>query len=99
MSSSIRNWDIRFFGGNGLSEEVARIALYHHERIDGSGYPHHLEGRGIPLYARIVAISDFYDAITNDRIYRKRMTPENAYREIIRTTSNPSGRGGWWRSS
>ena len=74
--------------GNGLSEEVARIALYHHERIDGSGYPHHLEGKGIPLYARIVAISDFYDAITNDRIYRKRMTPENAYREIIRTASN-----------
>jgi len=74
--------------GNGLSEDVARIALYHHERIDGSGYPHHLDGRAIPLYARIVAVADFYDAITNDRIYRRKMSPENAYREVIRTASN-----------
>ena len=74
--------------GAGFSEDVARIALYHHERIDGSGYPHHLEGREIPPFARVVAIADFYDAISNNRIYRRRMTPDDAYREIIKTSTN-----------
>ncbi len=74
--------------GAGFGEDVAKIALYHHERIDGSGYPHHLEGREIPAYARVVAIADFYDAISNNRIYRKRMTPDDAYREIIKTSTN-----------
>lgn len=74
--------------GAGFSENVARIALYHHERIDGSGYPHHLEAHDIPLFARVVAIADFYDAISNNRIYRKAMTPDNAYREVIKTSTN-----------
>ena len=74
--------------GAGFDEDVARIALYHHERIDGSGYPHHLEGREIPQYARIVAIADFYDAISNNRIYRRQMTPDDASREIIKTSTN-----------
>jgi putative nucleotidyltransferase with HDIG domain len=74
--------------GAGFDEDVARIALYHHERIDGSGYPHHLEGKAIPLFARVVAIADFYDAISNNRIYRRRMTPDDAYREIIKTSTN-----------
>ena len=72
----------------GFSEDIARIALHHHERVDGSGYPQHLEGRTIPLFARTVAIADIYDAISNDRIYRRRMTPDQVYREILRTTSN-----------
>lgn len=46
------------------------IALSHHERWDGTGYPHQLSGHDIPLAARIVAIADFFDALTHDRPYR-----------------------------
>lgn len=46
------------------------IAYYHHERYDGTGYPHQLKGEEIPLSARIVALADFYDALTSSRIYR-----------------------------
>ena len=45
--------------------------LYHHERIDGSGYPHGLAGEAIPIEARIVAVADTYDVLTSDRPYRK----------------------------
>jgi len=45
--------------------------LYHHERIDGSGYPHGLSGDAIPIEARIVAVADTYDVLTSDRPYRK----------------------------
>lgn len=47
------------------------IALYHHERWDGSGYPDGLVGRNIPLSARIMAVADCYDAIRSNRCYRK----------------------------
>jgi len=47
------------------------IAKYHHENWDGSGYPEGLKGTNIPLSARIVGITDFYDALTQDRPYRK----------------------------
>lgn len=55
---------------------IARdIALYHHERVDGSGYPYGLKGSEIPLNSRIVAVADVYDALTTDRVYRKKMLP------------------------
>jgi putative two-component system response regulator len=47
------------------------IALYHHERWDGNGYPNGLAGGNIPLSARITALADFYDALCSDRCYRK----------------------------
>ncbi|MDD5284299.1 MAG: response regulator [Desulfuromonadaceae bacterium] len=47
------------------------IALYHHERWDGAGYPDGLIGRNIPLSARIMAVADFYDALRSNRCYRK----------------------------
>jgi putative two-component system response regulator len=51
--------------------KVARnIAAYHHERWDGSGYPHGLVGEAIPLCARIVAVADVYDALTSKRCYK-----------------------------
>ncbi len=78
----------RILKGAGFSDVIAQIALHHHERIDGSGYPRHLEDRDIPLFARVVAIADFYDAISNNRIYRKKMSPDQAYREVIRTSTN-----------
>lgn len=56
----------------------AKIALYHHERWDGSGYPFGVAGEDIPLAARIVAIADVYDALRTDRTYRERWSHEKA---------------------
>ncbi len=54
------------------------IVKYHHEHIDGSGYPEHLKGEEIPLSARIVAVADTYHALISDRPYRKGMSVEKA---------------------
>jgi putative two-component system response regulator len=49
----------------------AQIALSHHEKFDGSGYPNNLKGRDIPLFGRIVAVADVFDALTSERPYKK----------------------------
>jgi putative two-component system response regulator len=59
------------------------IIRNHHERIDGRGYPDGLAGESIPLSARIVAVCDAYDALTNDRPYRKKLTPEEAINALV----------------
>lgn len=59
-----------------------QIAMYHHERWDGTGYPSGLVGNDIPLAARIVAIVDVYDALTHDRVYRKRL-PDAAVEQMM----------------
>ncbi|HKP76240.1 MAG TPA: HD domain-containing phosphohydrolase [Longimicrobiaceae bacterium] len=59
-------------GGSELMAMAERIARAHHERWDGRGYPAGLAGEAIPLEARIVAVADFYDALTHDRPYRRR---------------------------
>lgn len=51
---------------------------YHHERFDGKGYPCGLSGDALPTQARILAVADAFDAMTSDRVYRKRMTIEKA---------------------
>jgi putative two-component system response regulator len=51
---------------------AAQIAYTHHERWDGKGYPRELKGKKIPLVGRIVALSDFFDALTSERPYRKK---------------------------
>ena len=56
--------------------------MFHHERWDGTGYPFGLKGEQIPLYARIVAIADCYDAMIEDRPYKKNMSSESAIAEI-----------------
>ena len=48
----------------GLPAEVGQIILYHHERWDGGGYPHGLQGEGIPLLARIVCLAQTFDHLT-----------------------------------
>ncbi|MDR3566348.1 MAG: diguanylate cyclase [Negativicutes bacterium] len=69
------------------SDELAPIAdwiLKHHERWDGKGYPLGLSGEDIPLESRILAIVDAYDAMTNDRPYRKALSVEEAVKEVRR---------------
>jgi HD-GYP domain-containing protein (c-di-GMP phosphodiesterase class II) len=58
--------------------------LHHHERWDGSGYPHGLGGDAIPLEARILAVADAYDAMTSQRPYREPRTREEALAEVER---------------
>jgi putative two-component system response regulator len=70
---------------------VLPIIRHHHEKQDGSGYPDGLKGEQIPLTARILQITDIYDALTTDRPYRKALPTEEAF-AIIR---DEVGRG-WW---
>ena len=65
-------------------KEVAPLILKHHERWDGKGYPLGLLGTDIPIECRILAVADTFDAITNDRPYRKAMTVDEAIEEIVR---------------
>lgn len=65
-----------------LTMTSAYIALGHHERYDGSGYPLHLKNESIQIFARIVAIADVYDALTSDRVYRKKLKPSEVYEYI-----------------
>lgn len=66
-----------------LMQLGASIALHHHERWDGSGYPHGLLGEDIPLGARLCAIADVFDALTLPRPYRKEISSEDATRLVI----------------
>ena len=68
----------------GFLEPALPILLYHHEKYDGTGYPLGLVGRNIPLEARIFAIVDAYDAMTQDRPYRDAMPHHEAMDEIRR---------------
>ncbi len=61
-----------------LSSEAADIVQYHHERIDGGGYPVGKKGDEIPVYAKICTIADVFEALTADRPYRKGRTPREA---------------------
>jgi len=58
-----------------FSDEICEGVLYHHERFNGKGYPQALKGQSIPLYARIIAIADVFDALTNDKVYRGKISP------------------------
>ena len=69
-----------------LNPETAAIAPYilsHHERWDGRGYPNGLKGTRIPLFARIMAVVDAYDAMTQNRPYRKAMPRTSAIKELL----------------
>lgn len=57
---------------------IAMWASFHHERLNGSGYPFHHKGENLVLEARIMAVADIFTAITEDRPYRKGMTEDNA---------------------
>jgi len=63
-------------------KKALAIILSHHERLDGKGYPEGLKGLKIPLWARMTAVADTYDALTSDRPYRKGMSQEKALQII-----------------
>jgi diguanylate cyclase (GGDEF)-like protein/putative nucleotidyltransferase with HDIG domain len=72
-------------------DEYAPFALdvlYHHERIDGKGYPEGLKGDEIPLVARIIAVADTYEAMTAKRPYQIPKTKDEAIRELIRCSGS-----------
>jgi putative two-component system response regulator len=71
-------------GGNKEYLEYAYdICKYHHEKWDGKGYPEGLAGNEIPIWAQAVSIADCYDALTQDRVYKKAIPPEDALNMIF----------------
>ena len=68
---------------NGVSEIAFNAAAQHHERFDGTGYPHGLKGDEISLHGQMLAIVDVYDAITSLRVYHKGMPPTDALRKLF----------------
>jgi HD-GYP domain-containing protein (c-di-GMP phosphodiesterase class II) len=67
----------------GQSSREVLAVLYHHERLDGSGYPYGLKAEAIPVEARIVAVADTYDALTSDRPYRTACSRAEARRVLV----------------
>src|SRR5579875_50137 len=73
---------------------VLPVIRHHHERLDGSGYPDGIKGEQIPTAARILQITDVYDALTTDRPYRKALSPQEAL-AVMRAEAAR----GWWDAS
>jgi putative nucleotidyltransferase with HDIG domain len=67
---------------------VPLLVRHHHERYDGLGYPDRLEGNQIPIGARILAVSDAYDAMTSDRPYRRALSRRIALRELAQNAGS-----------
>lgn len=67
---------------------LRNIAEYHHEAINGSGYPHGLSGQEIPLEARIVSVADVFDALASKRPYKEAWTNEEAFAALRRMANN-----------
>lgn len=65
-------------------KESANIPLYHHERIDGNGYPFGVTGGEIPLFAKIVSVMDVFDAMTTDRVYSEKVSHYNAVSYLLK---------------
>ncbi|KAB3524830.1 HD-GYP domain-containing protein [Alkaliphilus serpentinus] len=72
----------------GYFEEIAMVALEHHEKVDGSGYPKAAEKKNIHFFSQIVAICDIYDAITADRVYRKGVLPHRGVEYLMSVTNS-----------
>jgi len=68
-----------------FSESIKNAVLMHHERLDGSGYPYGISGDSIRLYAKIVSVADVYDAMTRDRVYKKKATPFEVFQMFLTT--------------
>jgi putative nucleotidyltransferase with HDIG domain len=67
-----------------ITDEIREGILMHHEREDGSGYPLRVKGEKINPYAKIISVADVYDALTSERVYKKRIPPFDTFGEFIR---------------
>jgi HD-GYP domain-containing protein (c-di-GMP phosphodiesterase class II) len=74
-------YDFLAIGGE-IPEEVMKVCLEHHERMDGTGYPLGIGGDQISLFGRMAAVCDVYDSMTSDRPHRARMDPSLAFEEM-----------------
>jgi putative two-component system response regulator len=81
---NILNEAVLSFHGGGFLTMAASIALCHHERWNGTGYPAGLRGEEIPLAARITSVADVFDAITSKRAYKDAWSPEHAKGLIVK---------------
>lgn len=66
-----------------ISDNAIKAVIQHHERVDGRGYPYKLADKEISKFGKIVCICDVYDAVSNDRVYRKKFSPNEAYELIL----------------
>ena len=66
----------------GLNDEIRDVILMHHERDDGKGYPNGVTGDELSLYTKIISVADVYDAMTSERVYKKRSTPFDTFKEF-----------------
>jgi HD-GYP domain-containing protein (c-di-GMP phosphodiesterase class II) len=82
-------WGDRMLVELGFGDEIRHLVLSHHERLDGSGYPHGTAGSLIPLDVRILAVCDVYDALMSTRVYREAWTHERAF-ALLRAESGTS---------
>ncbi len=78
---------LAILGATGRFTREMLAVLYHHERVDGAGYPHGLTAAEIPIEARIVAVADTFDALVSDRPYRHAFT----YAEAVARVRHESG--------
>jgi len=75
-------------GDTNMRDIALDVCLHHHERMDGTGYPHKLAGEGISLFARMGAICDVYDAVTSDRPYKKAWEAAYAIQRMVEWRGN-----------
>ena len=83
-------YGVELLAGVDFPWDIKPIIRWHHEKLDGTGYPDRLRGDEIPLAAQIIGIVDVYDALTTDRSYRAAMTRAGALAEMERCRA-------WWR--
>jgi putative nucleotidyltransferase with HDIG domain len=70
---------------DGIGDDILVAVLQHHERIDGSGYPDKLRSEKLNMYAKIIAVADVYDAMTQNRVYKKKVSPFESFQMFLTT--------------
>ncbi len=76
-------YGMKIVQGMGYCDEIANSVLHHHERWDGNGYPGGLKGNAIPLFSRIIAVADAFDAMITNRPYKRALANDEAISELV----------------